>query len=140
MSRRTCLERLILPAESEDCPQRELDLARIVELARDLAKQWPAKGSVGRPKLNSIEQTEKLGAESEAHWFMDWGKLRNRNIPVADALRPERRIDARLASKSKRAWSSKTCRIDYRSPGYRAADDRTANRFLAASHYIRTDS
>ena len=28
MSRRTCLERLILPAESEDRPQRELDLAR----------------------------------------------------------------------------------------------------------------
>ena len=67
MSRRTCLERLILPAESEDHPQRELDLARIVHLARNLAKQWPAKGSIGRSELNSIEQTEELGAEGEVH-------------------------------------------------------------------------
>src|ERR1700736_3077294 len=97
MSRRTCLERLTCPAESEHCSQRELDLTRIVHLARDLAKRWPAKGSIGRSELNSIEQTEELGAEGEADWFMDRGKLRNRNIPVADALRPERRVHARLA-------------------------------------------
>src|ERR1700730_12651862 len=76
----------IFPLLLERCPQRELDLTRIIGLARYLSEQRPSKRRVGWGKLNPIEKIEEFCAEIETGPFGQASNFRHREIPIVDAL------------------------------------------------------
>jgi hypothetical protein len=71
---------------SERYPQGELDLARIVGLARNQPKRCASKRCIGWGKLDSIEKVKEFCSEIHADLFGYGSDLRRGEIPIVDAL------------------------------------------------------